>query len=242
MYAKMMPSHTGANERRTIMMQRNAGKLLSILLITVMLFLLGGCGSSEKDALIGTWTTELNLADAIKTAIAENSDEEMIQYIQLDEFKIGVSLTFREDDTYTMAADPESIQASLKKFTEMIRTGVEEYFRDILAAEGIDMEELGMTLEDVLALSGVSLDDLLAEAFDGEMIDEIVGSMDQEGNFKAKNGKLYMSAGKSFGIDESQYVRYTLEGTSLTFVEYVSSGVLDDLVVTLYPAHFEKTE
>jgi hypothetical protein len=93
---------------------------------------------------------------------------------------------------------------------------------------------MGMTMDQMANLAlGMNLSDfadaLIDESFGTDMFAEEVLS---EGNYKAEDGKLYMSESLDTAIDEEVYEVYTIKGDVVTITEGVNMEQ-DDLIV--YP-------
>jgi hypothetical protein len=95
----------------------------------------------------------------------------------------------------------------------------------------------------LLEASEVDLDELVEEALGKKVMDEMVDSMTDEGNFEVKDGKLFMSDGLDYEIDEEVYETYELNGDELKLIESVGGDDeedLKDLADELYPMVFER--
>lgn len=214
-------------------------KVMSLILVAAMLvvMLVGftGCGSNEAEKFVGTWSTDVDLADMINEELA--TDPTIAEYIVLDSFMITMQMTFNEDGTYFATFDEASIQTALDEMMVVIEDGVTRMMEDEIAAAGLDM-----SVEDLLAMSDMTLEDLMAEmtaALDGEaMIAEMMEESLMEGNYEATSDKLFLSDGLDYDVDEEVYELYEMDGSTLTLLENVG-GDEDDLF-GLYPLTFTK--
>ena len=219
-------------------MKKSVFRLLCVSLLIVLLISMTAC-SNEKKALLGAWNGEFDLAAVINEAMVA-SNQEMQDYITVDSFVISVSMTFHEDDTYVMLVDPTSVQLAFEGMKKELRSGLEAYFLDVLEAEGIDVGELGMSLDEILEYVGVSMDDMIEENMGGEAFDQMISEMNSKGKFEAKDGKLYLSAGLDAEVDRNQYEEYTLEGDVLTIHNGISDEEKDDYLKKMYPMVFHR--
>ena len=211
-------------------------KFISILLVLAMVLMLGACGGpSEKDALLGSWKTVLDMTDIFNDSMAAGAGEEMGPYLEVQSFDLVMTLTLNQDDTYSMILDETALESTVQAIRADLQAGIEQYLVDSVAAMGVEM-----SIEDILAASGISMEDMMAEIISDEMIDSLVSDITAEGKFKAKDGKLFLSAGLEYEVDERVYETYTLDGTTLTLVEYISPEGVDELTASLYPMVFEK--
>ena len=213
-------------------MRKQMSLLLCLLLAVSMLVGLTGC-SSDKDALIGTWNGEADLTDVINESFA--ADEELSRYVQVDSFKLPMVLVFNQDGTYSLGVDKTAVQAEIESLKTDVSDGLTAYLEDVIKEQGLT----GVTVDDLLSAMGVSMEDLMAEAFSEDAVDELVEEMASEGNFDVKDGKLFLSDGLDYAVDETVYETYTLEGSTLTLLEYVADDATEE-DQALYPMVFTK--
>lgn len=205
---------------------------LSIVLVLGMLLCLTGCSSSDKDALIGTWEASLDLTDALNAELA--SDPEIAEFVQIKDFSLIMIMEFDEDDTYAMYVDEDALDETFVALQEDVAEGMAAYL------ENMALEEMGveMTADEIMEMAGMSMDDLIDSVFTEDMLEDIASGMEQEGKFKAKDGKLYTSAGLEYDVDPEVYETYELDGDSLTLLEYYGDDAGD--LADIYPIEFEK--
>lgn len=216
-------------------MKKNMTKVLSVVLVLAMVLMLGGCGASDKDALLGTWQAKLDMTDLFNESLLAGTGEEMGAYMKVEDFTLTVNLTFNSDDTYAMVLDETALDATVAGLRSDLQAGLEQYFADYIAAAGMEM-----SVEDMLAASNTSMEELMDQIVTQELIDTLVSDIASEGKFKAKDGKLYLSAGLEYEVDPNVYETYELNGTSLTLKEYISTEEVDDITKSMYPMNFTK--
>lgn len=216
-------------------MKKNIIKLVSVIMVVAMLFLLGGCGASAKDKLLGTWETTVDMTEMMNEQMA--LEEEMADYFEFSSFSIKASITFNEDDTYSISVDKASVESALETMKSDMETGLTKYFEAML-------DEAGMTdlsVDDLLGSMNTSMEAMLDELFNEAMEqEELFSELEQEGKFKAAEGKLYLSDSLEYEVDEKEYENYTLEGDTLTLVSCVSEEEPDEFTQSLYPQVFKK--
>lgn len=215
-------------------MKKNMMKFISIIVVLTMVMLLAGC-SSEKKALIGTWESEINFAELLNEGIASAGDPEMAEYLYVDTFNITLILTFNEDDTYFMSLDERALDATIEKLKRDYQSGIERYLTDTMASMGLDMP-----IDEIMAFMGMSMEELIDSAITDEMIQELVGSFEAKGKFKASDGKLHLSAGLNYEVENGMYDVYEIEGNTLILIESVSNEALDSELQDMYPLEFTK--
>lgn len=210
-------------------MKRILSLSLAVLMLTAIVLTMSGC-SKETDALIGTWTGEINYAGYFNQGITASAGEALAEYWKVEEFNLTIVMTFREDGTYSMTVDEEKLNTSLTELKQVLNTGLQNYMQDLIDASQIDT-----TVDELINTLGISMDDLLDEALSDEVIDAVIAECTFEGNFDAKDGKLYTSAGLEFGIDESIYETYEVSDNTLTLLSIVSGEESSRLDESLYP-------
>lgn len=207
-------------------------RILSVILMLAILLSFTACGSGDKEKLIGSWKCEMDLAEQINTEMG--LDEESAEYLNFDSFTIVLYMQINEDDTYSLYADTDALEQTMEAAMASFAEGMTKYLEDMVLAE----TGIAMSADDILAASNTTMDEMLAEAFPEGMVEELAEGMKQEGKFKAKDGKFYTSAGLEYEVDPAVYETYTLEGTTLTLLEYVGEDAGDTMNV--YPMVFNK--
>ncbi|MBQ7015703.1 MAG: hypothetical protein IJN10_01900 [Firmicutes bacterium] len=202
-------------------------RVLSVLVASVlMLTMLTACGNKTDKAMLGKWVCEIDFSDYFNEGMA--SEPEVAEYLALDEFVLSVELYLNEDGTYKMTADNADSMAAYELAKAELAQGMEAY----LTAAAAEYE---MTLEDILAASETTVEEMVEESFGIEMYSEIIDEMESEGKFKAADGKLFMSDGLNYEIDKNYYETYTLNGNVLT-ITGDSTGTNEGM----YPMVFKK--
>lgn len=207
-------------------------RILSVILMLAILLSFTACGSGDKEKLVGTWKCEMDLAEQINTEMG--LDEESAEYLNFDSFTIVLYMQINEDDTYSLYADTDALEQTMEAAMASFAEGMTKYLEDMVLAE----TGIAMSADDILAASNTTMDEMLAEAFPEGMVEELAEGMKQEGKFKAKDGKFYTSAGLEYEVDPAVYETDTLEGTTLTLLEYVGEDAGDTMNV--YPMVFNK--
>ena len=196
-------------------------KILSLLMAAMlMLSVLSACGSNDSKKLIGTWETKVNADEDINASL-----DGMEEYFKFDGFDILMRFTFNDDGTYSAKMDEDAVLDSFASMRQVFIDGAAAYMQDLILEEG-----LPMTLDEVLALSGTTLDEMVDQIMES-MAELLIANMkDAElaGNWEAKGGRLYTSEALDEEIDKSEYEIYELDGDKLTI--YGSDG--DPLVLT----------
>lgn len=202
-------------------------RVLSVLVASVlMLTMLTACGSKTDKALLGKWTSEMDFGSYLNEGLA--TEPEIAEYMAVDDFILEIELYLNEDGTYKMTADTTANMASYEAVKAELTAGMEAY----LTATAAEYE---MTLEDILAASETTIEEMMDESFSVDMYYDIIDEMESEGKFEAADGKLFMSDGLEYEIDKNVYETYTLNGNTLT-ITGDSEGTTDGM----YPMEFKK--
>lgn len=209
-------------------------RILAAILTIVMLAMLCGCGNAAKK-LTGTWQTEADLSQQVsQLMLGEVGD--MSEYFDFSGFTIQFLLTLSADGTYNLRPEQASVQAAFDALLVNLKDGLVRFYEDEIAHAG-----LGMTVEEYLATQNVTMDDLIETLEEHiaqeDLVSNLVEANTREGQFSATDGKLYLSAGAQFGIDETVYETYTLEGNTLTLTSHVDG---DETDTAGYPRVFQK--
>lgn len=204
---------------------------LVLCLVLVLSAVLCGCGS-EQDKLVGTWKTTVNMAESYNQELA--SDPEMAEYLSVETLEIGFTLTFNEDGTYALTVDPASMDAAAEVLAQSMTDGLKNYFTDILAAQGVEMD-----VEEALAAMGMDLDTLVEELKNEAFSEEAYTEMNVEGRYKVEDGKLYLTEDVNAEPAGGEYNTYTLEGATLTLE---AGSEADSDMAFMFPMVLERAE
>lgn len=199
-----------------------------------LLVVLTGCG--EKEKFVGTWKAEVDMAEQFNEGIAQ--EEEVAKYVNIKSFPIVFLFTFNQDDTYEMEIDKDSLDKSIEGVKADFKVGMTDYMAELL-----ETESLGISVDEALALSGMTLDEVVDDSFQELDIKGLVEDFAMEGNYEAVKGKLYLSDGKDRKVDKSVYETYEFEGADIKLIEN-TSGEIDEetqnILQIIYPLVLKK--
>lgn len=207
-------------------------KMIAVLLALVMLLALAGCSDSSTDSIVGTWEATVN-STAILDQLMEGMDEELQSYFELGEFTYTMNITFRDDGTYATAMDEASVVAAVDSLVASLEEGMIKAMEAQFAEMGIDM-----TVEEALAATGMTIADLMTGIDAETIVAELTTGT--EGNYKAEEGKLYLSASLETTVDETIYDTFTLDGDKLTLTEHFGSEDDQTFAAEMYPMVFTR--
>ena len=209
-------------------MKKRIALLLSFVL--VLSLALCACGGGEKkETLVGTWNATIDIAEVYNAEIAASGDEAMAEYLSVDSFAIPLVMTFNEDGTYSLTVDKEGMDAAMNGLIEDMKVGLEKYFNDYFSSMGLEID-----VDEALAASGMSLDALVEEMKAEIMPEDMYADMESAGQYKAEDGKLYLTEDVEVEPVGGVYNTYTIEGDTLT-IEAGTEELEDEMAELLFP-------
>lgn len=201
---------------------KKCGITLSVLLLTLCL-LLSGCGKSDKDKFVGTWSADVDMTDILNETLAE--DPETAAYFNIDSFGMTLLFTFEADGSYKIAADEDAFADACNGLIDTVTEGAKRYLEDTAKAEGLDM-----TADEMLGIMGLSMDDFMGEMLDRDDLKELLADVEDSGKYEVKDGKLYTT------LDENDYIAYKfVSDTELQFTEMGGEDASDEELQALLP-------
>ena len=200
-------------------------KLIAILLVLSALLCLCACGGNK--AIVGKWTSDIDLSKAYKSELGEMAEK--------ISSKVFLSLNFdlNKDGTFTLSFDKEKTVASVNEFVdEMIPVLID-----------VACEQTGITREELeKELNGQDLEALMRESM-GNPAEEILGELDalgeKSGKYKVDGNKLYMSTDDE-EFDEDDYVEIELNGNTFSIVGFSDESAFGDDIPFELPLVFKK--
>lgn len=210
-------------------------KVLSVIttacILLSMVFVLSGC-SSDAEKFIGKWNVSIDMTDTINEQFA--AEEEVGDYLKVKEFSLPMIFTFRDDGTYKLEADSDKFSETYDNLIADFKDGMNKYLEDSIKKTGVDM-----TADDLLKSQGITMDELIDQAFTEDMFNEMVSSMSAKGNYKVEDGKLYTTSDESDDFDDDAYDEYKIVSDSE--IELTKSvGADDEETNKMYPLTLKK--
>lgn len=220
-------------------MKSFARKTASILLIASMLLMLFGCsgsGASDQKKLVGTWKATVDMTDLMNDSIQQGmgeADQVFDEYFQISKFDFVVIFTFRDDGTYSMSTDEAHFNNSINTIIEELKAGMRRYLEDMLTEQGLDM-----SLDELLAEEGTSIDALFDESLPPSMFDGMVDEFTVTGKWKAAQGKLFTTESVNDSIENGSYDLYEFISSNEIKLS-LPDGAVDD--TGMYPIVLKKS-
>lgn len=166
--------------------------------------------ATAPESILGTWEGEMDLAAMMADALIAG-DELAAEYFTFEDLGLRMTMVFREDGTCSVTIDEASMQATMEALMQQLMDGFYKLIEAMLAEEDMDM-----SVEDFLDAAGVSTDALVEEILREAMNEEALAELAQECNYKAENGKLYLSDDLETEVTDDDASDYTLENGILT--------------------------
>lgn len=161
-----------------------------------------------NEYMAGTWITDkIDATDAFMKGFLSTGGD-YAEYFDIDKFELALKIEFREDGTYLMTMDPETMKTALDTISVALKSGMGRYMEDTFRANA---EQMGMTYEQLLEQSGATdLDDLLKKSIGmdiNELVDslfvDLSGSLDEsvkeEGSYRVNDTTVYITIS---GVEE----------------------------------------
>ena len=209
-------------------MKKRIALLLSFVL--VLSLALCACGGGKKDTIVGTWKANIDLAEAFNEEMAASG---MGDYINIESFNLPLVMEFKADGTGSMTVDQAAMTETVDKLAADLTAGLEAYFTEYFSSMGLEID-----LDEALAASGMSMDDLVEEMkaeFAGE---DAFAEFTNEFKYKAEDGKLYMSEDLDSEISET-YNTYELKGNTLT-LDVGTEELDEEMAKYLFPMNLTR--
>ena len=210
-------------------------KFITFLMVAMMLVSVTACGGS-KETLVGKWETTVAMKEFLYEELEAGMGTEVLDYFEFDKLNVKFTFEFKKDNTYVFEVSDKDAEKFVDDLMDIMMDGLEIMVED----------EYGMSLDDLLTFSGMTKDDFVNQMIEGmggeDALLETIEEAKMEGNYKAEDGKLYLSDGVDKEIDENMYEVYELKGSKLTFKETVGSEADEDMLKALFPLEFKKVK
>lgn len=211
---------------------KNIKRIAALLLALVMTFALCACANISKgkdkggdrgdavekkktdaELIVGTWEAKVDVGETLNAMMADDpSTADYAQYFNFAGTDLLLTYEFYKDGSYT-----EKMATDRDKMRTVFRNAVLQLLEDAAVDEGV-------TLEQLAAESGMTVDDLVDQvmeiSFDAS---NFLGDETKTGSYKIKGGKLYLFDDGD-ELDEGTYFEYKLKGDKLTIVMEYEDG------------------
>lgn len=187
---------------------KNLKKLSVFFVALLVMVTVCSCGNQS---IVGSWEKSYDMTDIISP---EEIDE---QYAEFDaEFIVELVLEFREDGTFEMYAEEDSIEEAYATFMDELTTYSAELIYQEYDAQGI---ERSVADEAMLIEYGYATvtDYVRAQLQSQNSVEDLKDSMVTKGEYKVVEDRIYL-ADEGQDIDSANYELFEINGKKLTFV------------------------
>lgn len=160
--------------------------------------------------LVGEWVGTVDMSNMLNEAIA-GGDPTMAQYCDFTDICFDLRMEFTEDGACTLYVDGDSAVKMAEIMKEQLVDFLYAYMGAMIEESGLDM-----SVDDLLAMQGYTLDSFLDESFNVEQLASTFTDIYESGNYVAEDGLLYIS--DSLSADAMSVIPnpYELDGDTLT--------------------------
>ena len=139
--------------------------------------------------------------------------------------------TFNDDMTCTYEVDKASVTATVESLNKSLRDGAYAMLNDVLKAQGVTI-----SLEEYLAITGTSFDELSEELFGELNADELFDEISGSGGYQIRDGHLYLG---DTGTEKA--TEYEIVDGTLT-LSPVETENIDEAFRSLLPLVFTRVK
>ncbi len=199
--------------------------VLAMLLAVCMLFVACGGAASDQEKLVGDWKATIEMGTLMEQLMA--ADPTTAEMFDLSGLTMSFTMTFDKKGVASITMSEAEAQKLVDDVLVLLEDGLKKYMGELAG-------ELGMSLDDMLAASGMTME-LLMEQLENEInVDEMLSDLNLEGSgqYLAKDGKLFISEDADTPVDENgEYVEYRFEGSKLI----LEQGTMEEDAAILFP-------
>lgn len=202
--------------------------VLAIVLLVVAVYV----STADERALVGEWKATVDMTDYLQEELS--SIPEFGTYIEVTDFSFDVTYKFNDDFTYSRTVDEDSVDQAIENLKGDMKNAIYAYAEEVIRQNGLNISP-----ETMFALSGTSVDEIVEESYNEELIAEMKEDLFSEGNFEAEDGNLFTSDGVDYMPDPNTYEAYELTDNQLVLTNATGPD-LDEEDLAAYPMTFEK--
>jgi len=193
---------------------------VSLVLVLCLALCMTACGG--KKTIVGKWQAEFDMTDMLDEFLG--SSGEMAEFFDIDKLALDIVFEFKDNDKVEAYVTDESAEKMAEEVIEATKKALEKM-----------LEEEGMSIEDFEGLTGMTMDDMIEEAFGSSDPKEIGKTLTEDmeelgGYYKIDGDKLYIAEDKDDLDDEENAVDFELKGDKLTISFEDQDAPVDELV------------
>jgi hypothetical protein len=182
------------------------------------------------ESIVGTWKTTLDITDHLDQEMMSIGPE-IATYYNFSDLTIDMFFTFNDDMTCTYEVDKASVTAMVESLNKSLRDGAYAMLNDVLKAQGVTI-----SLEEYLAITGTSFDELSEELFGELNADELFDEISGSGGYQIRDGHLYLG---DTGTEKA--TEYEIVDGTLT-LSPVETKNMDEAFRSLLPLVFTRVK
>lgn len=190
---------------------------------------------TDAELIVGSWTTSIDITDAIKGGLLEGIGEDVT--IDIPKTTVKLTATFNADGTYTTEADKADAQKAIDNtFDALYPVFVDMLKQQIAASAGVSADDItDEMLDQALATAGYGSLEAFYDTVKAEVsVDDLVKEMNASGSYELKDGKINMT---NFVDAEDAWCPYTISENS--FVIEKGEGVTGE-EAAMFPVTFTR--
>lgn len=188
-------------------------------------FLYRAFAEEKEGSLIGTWRTSMSCAQ-----MGMASGDELDAYIDYDSVHLVMTYKLYYDQTMSVVVN---IDDFVKQLSQAYIVGLDAFYADYIKELGLEGQ---ITVEEMWELDEMTKEDVQASF---EVLKEVIPAY-AEGNYKAEDGKFYMTDTLEEELDMTSYEVYEVTEDTLTFLAAYSEG--EEVDAGLYPLVMNKVK
>lgn len=206
------------------MMRTKWMKLTAMLLVVCMMFGLTACG---KPSIVGTWkgTMEVGnvLTQTLTEALGEEDMAELAAYLDLEGMQLDMLVEFDAEGNCAIRYEQASAEAFTTEFVQRFSDAMKAYLDEYL-------KSVGFSVEQILAQSGKTWDEYLAESIDiSELADGFLNEFEMKYQLEDEHNLYTYNEGQNYDEGECTVVQVGPEK-----MVWVSMRNMDDSEDSIY--------
>lgn len=206
------------------MMRTKWMKLTAMLLVVCMMFCLTACG---KPSIVGTWkgTMEVGnvLTQTLTEALGEEDMAELAAYLDLEGMQLDMLVEFDAEGNCAIRYEQASAEAFTTEFVQRFSDAMKAYLDEYL-------KTIGFSVEQILAQSGKTWDEYLAESIDiSELADGFLNEFEMKYQLEDEHNLYTYNEGQNYDEGECTVVQVGPEK-----MVWVSMRNMDDSEDSIY--------
>ena len=183
---------------------------------------------TATESIVGKWTATKDITPMFNAYIAE-ADPSTAQYFSFTGLTLDLTMEFTAEGTCVQSISESSYAAFIQAVTEGTVAGVNKMLEDMLKTQNIDM-----TVEQFLALAGISMEDMVKEAMNSATTDSFYTMLTSAANYKVEDGKLYTTE----TVNSTDYIEsnaYSIQDGVLTIQDNPENASSETLGKYIFP-------